>query len=126
MPTQRRILVVEDQFDTRWSLCALLDLEGYKADEAANGSEGLRAILEGSYDVALVDLNLPEINGYDLARIARRAGKQTVLIALTGVGLDRDQDAAMDAGFDAFVIKPISAEALLALIEDPPRRFGRG
>jgi len=119
---QRGILVIEDHADTLWAICALLDLEGHNVDQAMNGLHGLRAILAGSYDIALVDLNLPGINGYELARRTRAAGKPIVLIAFTGAGLDRDEELAYEAGFDAFVIKPVSDQALLALVNDPPRR----
>ena len=120
---ERRVLIVEDDADQRWGMAALLELDGYTVEEASNGLDGLRALLNRCYDVALVDINLPGISGYDLAREARRADKKTALVAITGKGLDRDRDIALDAGFDEYVLKPISSAALIALVADPPHRM---
>ena len=119
---ERRVLVVEDDADQRWGVCALLELDGHAVDGAGDGLEGLRALQSRVYDVALVDLHLPGMSGYDLARRTRRAGNHISLIAITGKGLDSDRETALDAGFDAYVLKPVSSEALIALVTDPPRR----
>jgi DNA-binding response OmpR family regulator len=114
--------VIEDHADTLWAISALLDLEGHNVDQAMNGLHGLRAILAGSYDIALVDLNLPvsAVTSW-LAERARRQSRSFSSL-FTGAGLDRDEELAYEAGFDAFVIKPVSDQALLALVNDPPRR----
>jgi DNA-binding response OmpR family regulator len=93
-------------------------------DEAKDGLAGVRAALQGTFDLAFIDLTLPGLNGYDVARKIRAdaAGRRISLVALTGRGLDRDKQDALDAGFDNFVLKPVGAAALNALLLDPPRR----
>ena len=119
---KRRLLIVEDEADTRWALAALLEFDGHEIDLAVDGKAGLDAVLNGRYEIALVDLALPRLSGYELARRVRDTGKPIILIALTGHGLYRDEEAAMEAGFDAFVLKPVSPQALMALVSDPPSR----
>ena len=118
----RRILIVEDNADSRWAMRLLLEYEGHHVDEAEDGVAGLDAALNGTYDIGLLDLHVPLLDGYALARKIRAAGRPMVLIALTGAGLDRDRETALDAGFDAYILKPISPQALMALIADPPVR----
>lgn len=100
----------------------MLEMDGHSVYGTAYGIEGLRAILDGTYEIALIDLNVPGLNGYEIARSVRRAGKQIPLIALTGQGLDSDREVAIEAGFDAFVLKPLSPQALSALVAEPPHR----
>ena len=123
-PTPRRILIVDDSKDTRSMLRMQLELDNHEVTEAGNGLDAIKAMLQHRYDVALVDLVLPDISGYDVARKIRTvsAGQAVSLIALTGSGLYRDLDDALEAGFDAYVLKPVSAHALAALLADPPRR----
>jgi CheY-like chemotaxis protein len=123
-PIPRRVLIVEDDADTRQLMRLWLELDGHQVDEAQDGLEGLRAALQGAFDLAFIDLSLPRLSGYDVARKIRaaEAGRRISLVALTGRGLDRDRQDALDAGFDRFVLKPVGAEALNALLLDPPRR----
>jgi len=123
-PTPRRILVVDDSSDTRAMLRMELELDHHEVDEAGTGLDAIKALLRHRYDVALVDLSLPDISGYDVARKIRTvgAGQRVSLVALTGSGLYRDLEDALDAGFDAFVLKPVSAQALAAMLADPPHR----
>src|SRR5688572_18639021 len=123
-PTPRRILIVDDSKDTRSMLRMQLELDNHEVTEAGNGLDAIKAMLQHRYDVALVDLVLPDISGYDVARKIRTvsAGKSISLVALTGGGLYQDRQDALDTGFDAFVLKPVSAQALAALLADPPRR----
>ena len=102
-PSSRRsILIVEDHDDAREALRALLELEGYDVDAAANGPLGLDLVRARVPDVALIDIGLPEVDGYEVARRLRAmAGPEPYLIALTGYGQPDDVRRAREAGFDA-------------------------
>ena len=115
--TSRRILVVEDNTDAREMLRHLLNLAGHEVHEAADGPGGLEAALRLRPDVALVDVGLPGFDGYELARRVRSsAGPFIYLVALTGYGQPDDRRQAMEAGFDAHLVKPVNPDALLAAI----------
>lgn len=102
----QRIVVVEDNADNRESVTGVLRLQGHAVTAVADGTQGLAALLEGDADIALVDLGLPGMDGIELARRVRAAGKPLLLIALTGYGRAEDRAKAMAAGFDAFLLKP--------------------
>jgi signal transduction histidine kinase/ActR/RegA family two-component response regulator len=113
----RRILVVEDNTDAREMLRHLLHLAGHDVHQAADGPGGLEAALRLRPDVALVDVGLPGFDGYQLARRVRGStGPSIYLVALTGYGQPDDRRQAMEAGFDAHLVKPVNPEALLAAI----------
>jgi CheY-like chemotaxis protein len=108
------VLVVDDNADAAESLAALLDLLGHTTRVAHDGPEGLFLAEEFQPDLAFLDIGLPGMNGYDLARAIRRMGtmQQVVLIALTGWGAHSDQQQSQEAGFDQHLTKPVSLEAL--------------
>ena len=113
----RRILVVEDNVDAREMLRHLLNLAGHEVHEAADGPAGLEAALRLRPDVALVDVGLPGFDGYQLARRVREnPGPFIYLVALTGYGQPDDRRHAVEAGFDAHLVKPVNPDALLAAI----------
>jgi CheY-like chemotaxis protein len=114
-----RILVVEDDDDSREGLRLLLEVSGHRVETAANGPDGLRKLVSGGHDTAIVDIELPGMNGYEIARRARRvpALSGVRLIALTGYGREKDRAAAHDAGFDLHLTKPVSFMTLLRQIE---------
>jgi signal transduction histidine kinase/ActR/RegA family two-component response regulator len=113
----RRILVVEDNADAREMLHHLLRLAGHAVSEAVDGPGGLEAARRDRPDIALVDVGLPGFDGYELARRLRAAGDSSIyLVALTGYGQPDDRRQAMESGFDAHLVKPVSPEALLAAI----------
>ena len=115
---RRRVLIVEDNADGRQLLRALLELEGHDVDEAADGPDALRRALEQPPEVALIDIGLPGLDGYEVARRLRMDphGDAIVLIALTGYGQPQDRARAAAAGFDAHLVKPVEAERLLTTI----------
>jgi signal transduction histidine kinase/ActR/RegA family two-component response regulator len=122
--TSRRVLIVDDHEDARLTLRLLLEREGHTVEEAADGPSGLAAVLRGTSEVALVDLALPGLDGYELARRARaaRGARPVCLVAVTGYGQPDDVDRALEAGFDGFLVKPVDLAALGAVLRDLPRR----
>jgi signal transduction histidine kinase len=114
----RRILIVEDNADARESLAVLLRLAGQEVYEAANGMEALRVASTVSPDMALIDIGLPDLDGYELARRlkAEAATRGVRLVALTGYGGPEDRRRALAAGFDEHIAKPVAAAALERLI----------
>ena len=124
---QRRILIVEDNDDARDALRMLLELDGHVVEAAAEGREALDLVRAKDPDVALVDIGLPGIDGYEVARRIRAVdGKRPTLIALTGYGQPEDRKRATEAGFDSMLVKPVDPTALsglLATLEIPARGF---
>ncbi len=116
-PRSRRVLLIEDSDDIRETLRELLDSEGHRTEVAADGNAGLRLLLSNRPEVALVDIGLPGLNGYEVARVARTTlGDHVRLIALTGYGQAADKSKAHEAGFDAHLTKPVDVEVLLRLL----------
>lgn len=118
LPRSRRVVLVEDNRDVLEGLSATLRLEGHSVWSAADGSAGLRLILEREPELAIVDVGLPGLTGYELAKRARAAGFQGRMIALSGYGQDRDRQHALAAGFDLHFLKPVQTEALLEAINE--------
>jgi PAS domain S-box-containing protein len=112
----RRILIVEDNADSREMLRVLLELAGHEVHEAEDGPGGLAALERVRPDVALIDLGLPGLDGYELARRARQAGTTARLVALTGYGLPDDRQRSRQAGFDAHLVKPVDRDQLAMAI----------
>jgi CheY-like chemotaxis protein/two-component sensor histidine kinase len=114
-PVARRILVVDDETDSAEALVELLELDGHTARAVANGDTALAAVRTLEPELVLLDLGLPGMDGYEVARRLReRLGQKVRLIALTGY---RDEPARLrDAGFDGHLLKPTSIEKLFALV----------
>jgi two-component system, sensor histidine kinase len=114
----RRILLIEDNDDARESLRMLLEALGHRVISAGDGPEGLALAQKHSPDVALIDLGLPGLDGYEVARALRAStgGKLMTLIAVTGYGQADDRQRSKDAGFDAHLVKPVSQPLLSSLI----------
>jgi signal transduction histidine kinase/CheY-like chemotaxis protein len=113
---RRRVLVVEDNEDVRAALRALLEHSGHVVYEAADGQAGIDAALRVKPDVVLIDIGLPRVDGYEVARTlrARREvlGAGLRLVAVTGYGQPADQRRAREAGFDEHLVKPVDPAAL--------------
>jgi signal transduction histidine kinase/CheY-like chemotaxis protein len=119
-PKRRRVLVIEDNADAANSLRALLELDGHSVEVAADGPAGLEALLARRPDAAVVDIGLPGMSGFDVAKRSRGAGYAGLLVALTGYGQGTDIKRALQAGFDAHLVKPLDAERLRRLLVDGP------
>jgi CheY-like chemotaxis protein len=114
-----RILLVEDNEDARITLRKLLEARGHIVEDAEEGPAGAAKILDWKPDVAVVDIGLPGMDGFDLARAVRNApeGDRPFLIALTGFGDLRYRRLALEAGFDAHLVKPVRLDELNRLLE---------
>jgi signal transduction histidine kinase len=113
----RRILVVDDNVDAVDMLRSALENAGHIVATAASAPEAIALAGEFRPDVGVLDIGLPGMDGFELARALRQSGTATHLIALTGYGQAADVDAARRAGFDAHCAKPITTAALLDLIQ---------
>lgn len=112
----KRILIVEDNELSRDALSRRLTRSGYSVQSAADGPEGLAKATASAHDLILMDLGLPEIDGWECIRRLRanEATRRTPIIALTAHALPGDRDAALAAGCDEFDTKPIDFASLLA------------
>ena len=97
----------------------LLDLEGHEVFSAHDGTQGLALILEKRPQIALLDIGLPDMNGYEVARAARaRLGSTVTLVAMSGYGQPEDVRRSEQAGFDRHLTKPVDPRRLAAALED--------
>ena len=116
----RKIVLVEDHEDSRQLLKMLLETKGFSVVEASDGLSAITAIQATQPDVALVDIGLPGLDGYEVARTIRTDSSldRLVLVALTGYGRDSDVQRAKAAGFNHHLTKPVRPEVLEALLVD--------
>jgi CheY-like chemotaxis protein len=112
--------VIDDNRDVRDTLQMLLDMWGHEFAVASDGPAGLDLVLRKRPQVALIDIGLPGMNGYDVARTIRKSMQkgEIRLIAVTGYGQPSDHDLAITAGFDAHLVKPIRPEILERMLAD--------
>lgn len=121
------ILIADDNVDAGWGIARLLELAGFSTLLVRGGHEALKEAEHQNPDVAIIDIGMPDLNGYEVARQIRRTqwGRRMVLIAATGWGLESDERQALEAGFDAHMTKPVDLRKLSALVDDlllRPRR----
>jgi len=117
-PVKRRVLIADDNRDAATSLAMLLELEGHDVTVVHDGRQALQNIQNHSPDVAMLDIGMPEIDGYEVARRVRQqpSGRSVMLIAVTGWGQEADRARAMEAGFDLHFTKPVEPETLINLL----------
>jgi len=115
---RRRILVVDDNRDAVESLAELLRMSGSEVGVAFDGEEAIKAASEFQPEVVLLDIGMPIVDGYTAAKTIRRQsnGRGVWLVAMTGWGQAEDKRRAMEAGFDAHLVKPVSIDAVLSLL----------
>lgn len=121
----RRVLVIEDNRDARETFRMMLELAGHEVLEADEGRKGLELLKTELPDIAVIDVGLPGMDGYQIASTFRKEpmGKQVMLVALTGYGTPEARERSRAAGFDHHLIKPIDPEVLRDLmVGKPPSR----
>jgi PAS domain S-box-containing protein len=118
----RDILLIEDNADSRELMRSLLESWGHRVTTAGDGTSGLQLALSTKPAIALIDVGLPGIDGYQVAQNLRssEAGRQMLLVALTGYGRPEDRARALESGFDLHLVKPVQPEKLQAILASPP------
>jgi CheY-like chemotaxis protein len=116
----REILIVEDNADARETLKMLLEMMGHKVHIASDGESGVAVAERVKPEIMLVDIGLPRMDGYEVARHIRAANgwpSRPLLIAVTGYGQESDRQRAIAAGFDLHMAKPIEPNQLMEVID---------
>jgi CheY-like chemotaxis protein len=127
MGGKKKVLVIEDNPDAREVTCVLLEMHGYQVFKAPNGTDGIRTARIEKPDVAVIDIGLPDVNGYEVARRLRTdpETRGTGLIALTGYGSEEDVRRSMEAGFDVHLKKPVQVDRLANAVQISIAASGR-
>lgn len=119
-----RLLIVEDEVRLADTLCQLLHRQGYTADVCHDGISGLDNAITGIYDLVILDVMLPGMNGYQLLQRLRTSGVTTPVLMLTARGSLEDRVHGLDCGADYYLTKPFETEELLACVRTLLRRTG--
>jgi PAS domain S-box-containing protein len=127
-PISLRILIVDDNVDMAMSLSILLQMHGHRVEMAHDGAVALELSQARTFDVILLDIGLPSIDGYEVARRIRARGgdPRPLLVGISGYGFDADRRRAEEAGFDLYLVKPVDPKLLEALLEQWTRDEGDG
>lgn len=120
--TTRRILVVEDDLSILAGLSMNLRFEGYEVLQAQDGRTGLQRALDDAPDLVVLDLMLPELNGFELLKELRQRGRDTPVVVLSAKGMETDKILGLNLGADDYVVKPFGLQELLARIKAVLRR----
>jgi CheY-like chemotaxis protein len=111
------ILVVDDEFINQKMACRFLEKLGYSADTSNTGEESLEAMNNKSYDLVLMDINMPGINGIETCKKWKEAGSSAIIVAVSANDEEEDRKLYFDSGFDDVMPKPITKDGLSQLIE---------
>jgi DNA-binding response OmpR family regulator len=117
-----KILVIDDEQNMRIGLKDNLEFEGYDVETANDGEQGLKKILENSYNLIILDVMMPKKSGFDVCKEVRKAGITTPVILLTAKGDEIDKVVGLEIGADDYVTKPFSLRELLARVKAILRR----
>ena len=118
MNNETRILIVDDDDTIRSTMKAILEDEGYEVDLAASGKEGIKKSKETDYNIALLDIRLPDMEGVELLKLMKPAIPRTRTIMVTGYPSTQNAIEALNKNADAYLIKPVDIEKLLNTIKD--------
>ena len=120
-PVARRVVLVEDSDDLRSLLRELMAFCGHEVRVASSAREGIALIESCRPDVALVDIGLPDMDGYEVARQLRAGpvAQSVHLVAVTGRAEENDRISALSAGFDEHLVKPVNLAVLFGLLNEP-------
>ena len=114
-----KILLVDDEANILRSLSAFLEMSGYETETAGGADRALKLLAGGGFQVLLSDVRMPGMSGHELARRLRgRLDERARLVAVTGWGQLEDRRRTAEAGFDAHLVKPVDADALLQLMAE--------
>ena len=115
MSEKPKILIVEDNPDNLETFLTFLEFYHYPVRQATDGEEAIAAVLEEQPDVIFLDLSLPKIDGWEVARQIRSApdNNRIVIIAFSAMALPKEMERALDAGCDSFISKPLPPDILL-------------
>jgi PAS domain S-box-containing protein len=120
-----RILVTDDSPDNLLLIQRLLSLQGAVVDTASSGQEALTKTVDSEYDIILMDIQMPEMDGFEATRLMRQRGYKSPIIALTAHAVGRDQERSLKMGFNDYIVKPIDKRALVnALLQHLPSKKG--
>ncbi len=120
-----RILLAEDNVVNQKRAMRLLQQMGYRADLASNGVEAIESVERQTYDVVLMDVQMPEMDGLEATRritARRQATQRPRIVAMTANAMQGDREECLAAGMDDYVVKPIRVDALVAALQSAPRR----
>jgi DNA-binding response OmpR family regulator len=117
-----RILIAEDDADIRLGLVATLESDGYGVVAAADGAQALRLFPQQKFDLVILDVMMPKVNGYDVCRDLRALGARVPVLFLTAKGEEIDKVLGLKLGADDYVTKPFGMQELLARVEALVRR----
>ncbi|HIR27157.1 MAG TPA: response regulator, partial [Candidatus Choladousia intestinigallinarum] len=117
-----RILLIEDEKRMAQALCEILRLEKYEVDYYGDGISGLAAVESGIYDIIILDVMLPGLDGFKIAKKARKKGIRTPILMLTAKGELDDKVTGLDSGADDYMTKPFMTKELLARLRALLRR----
>jgi DNA-binding response OmpR family regulator len=126
LPDVTRVLVVEDEASLRRGLCDVLAFRGYTPEAAERGDTGLEAALTNGFDLVLLDVMLPGLDGFEVCRRLRAERPELPILMLTARGAEEDVLEGFRCGSDDYVTKPFSVSELLARVEALLRRAARG
>jgi CheY-like chemotaxis protein len=118
-----RVLVVDDNVDSALTMGALLSMHGHDVRTAHDGLHALEEVNRFKPDVAILDIGMPGMNGYTVAKRIRErmVDAQLLLIAVTGWGQEEDRQRSRAAGFDHHLVKPVDPSELMSLLQKPSR-----
>jgi two-component system response regulator RegX3 len=122
MPRKTRLLIVEDEIAIRTGLTDLFVFHGYEVEAAADGREGLRKALAGGYDLLLLDVMLPGVDGFEICNRVRAADPEQPIVMLTAKTSDEDIVRGLTLGADDYVAKPFSVTQLVLRVQAVLRR----
>src|SRR3954471_24936965 len=116
--TEMRVAVIEDDADLAFTIRVNLEREGYAVSTFGNGQEGLLAVQQGGYDFLILDLNLPDLDGFTICREMRRnpATSTLPILMLTARSSEQDRIMGLELGADDYLVKPFSVRELLARV----------
>ncbi len=111
-----RVLIVEDEANLREALCEILQSRGFEVDGVSDGKKGLHAAMSGLFDVVLLDVMLPKLNGFEILKKMRKNEIMTPVIITTALGANENVKKGIESGADSYVTKPFNVDNLIRTI----------